>query len=131
MTRMPNEPCPFCDVSQSTRLRVAETERSVAFTDNYPVSAGHTLLTPKRHAGSLFELSDEEALDLFRLLVRVRSILQEQFKPDGFNIGVNEGKAAGQTVRHVHVHMIPRYIGDVDRPAGGIRNIIPNRVRYP
>ncbi len=118
-------------MTDGARRKIAETERSVAVADNYPVSDGHSLLIPKRHVSSLFGLSEEEALDLYRLLLNVRQVLQEQFRPDGFNVGVNEGKAAGQTIPHVHVHVIPRYVGDVQNPAGGIRNVLPSRVPYP
>lgn len=123
--------CPFCRLKASGRTIVAESKKFIAVRDDYPVSKGHTLLIPKRHLHSLPELSEEDVVDLYRLLKKVKDRLEDEFEPDGFNIGVNEGKAAGQTVFHLHVHVIPRYIDDVDHPEGGIRNIVSSHVRYP
>jgi diadenosine tetraphosphate (Ap4A) HIT family hydrolase len=83
------------------------------------------LLIPRRHITTFFELNRKERNDFFELLLEVREILQSQFHPDGFNIGVNMGRAAGQTIAHLHVHVIPRYSGDVEHPEGGVRNVIP------
>lgn len=101
-----------------------------AIRDAFPVSPGHTLLLPRRHVGSLFDLTVVEWVELGQLLARVRTALQAEFRPDGFNVGVNEGAAAGQTVPHLHVHLIPRYRGDRPDPRGGIRWIFPDKVRY-
>lgn len=128
---MADESCTFCELNKQERRIVAETDKFLAVRDNYPVSPGHTLLIPKRHLASFFELSKEELDDLHRILSAVRDILGQELKPDGFNIGINDGKAAGQTIFHLHVHVIPRYIGDVEHPEGGIRNILSSEVRYP
>lgn len=128
---MVNESCPFCRLEKSDRRIIAETERFLAVEDNYPVTRGHTLIIPKRHVGSFFDLSEQDVVDLYRLVGTVRDILAHECGAQGFNIGVNEGRAAGQTVFHLHVHVIPRYRGDVERPEGGIRNIVDSQVPYP
>jgi len=109
---------------------LAQTKLSFAFLDGFPVSNGHTLVVPKRHVVSLWEMTTEEYTDAFALLRHVKDVLQEQFNPQGFNVGVNCGQAAGQTVFHAHIHLIPRYTGDVPHPRGGIRNIIPGKGSY-
>jgi diadenosine tetraphosphate (Ap4A) HIT family hydrolase len=119
--------CIFCLLDRSL---LAETELSAAFLDSFPVSNGHALVIPKRHVVSLWELTTEEYADAFALVRQVKNILQEKFKPQGFNIGVNCGHAAGQTIMHAHIHLIPRYTGDTENPRGGVRNIIPGRGNY-
>ena len=113
----------------SVRIREA-TELSIYIDDGYPVSPGHGLLIPRRHVPSFFELSDEERSDLLDLLGRARTSLQARHHPDGFNIGINDGLAAGQTVMHLHVHLIPRYSGDRTDPRGGVRWVIPEKADY-
>lgn len=98
--------------------------------DCYPVSHGHTLLIPKRHTGSFFDLSAPERDDLLGLLDRAKLALDEEFQPQGYNIGINDGAAAGQTVHHVHVHLIPRFDGDLPDPRGGVRWVIPDKAKY-
>jgi len=120
--------CPFCSLSAS-RI-VDEAEHCVAIRDAFPVSEGHTLIISKRHVGSFFDLSESEVQDLFRLLARAKRALDAAFRPAGFNVGINDGRAAGQTVQHLHVHLIPRYTGDVPDPRGGIRWIFPERADY-
>ena len=88
------------------------------------------LVIPRRHAASYFQLSGEEKADIWNLVERVQKYLEDKFRPDGFNIGFNENVAAGQTIFHLHIHVIPRYEGDVDDPTGGIRNVIPGKGRY-
>lgn len=107
-----------------------ETGRFYAKPDSFPVSRGHTLIIPKRHVITFFELDDAEKREFFRVLADVRQRLDLMFSPDGYNIGVNIGSAAGQTVEHVHIHVIPRYIGDVDNPEGGVRSVIPGKGPY-
>jgi ATP adenylyltransferase len=119
--------CIFCQID---RPLVAETTLSLAFLDGFPVSDGHTLIIPKRHVVSLWEMSDDEYTDAFDLVRRVEDILQEKFQPQGFNVGVNCGEAAGQSVFHAHIHIIPRYNGDVPSPRGGVRNIVPGKGNY-
>jgi len=119
--------CIFCRPNRSI---LAETKLSLAFPDNFPVSKGHTLVIPKRHVVSLWEMTTEEYTDAFALVRQVMDVLQEQFQPQGFNVGVNCGHAAGQSVFHAHIHLIPRYTGDVPNPRGGVRNIIPGKGNY-
>ncbi len=120
--------CPFCALPHE-RI-VDRSERTVAIRDAFPVTPGHTLLIPTRHVGSFFELDDEEQHDLLWLLRRVRARLVAQFRPEGFNVGINDGSAAGQTVPHMHLHLIPRCLGDVADPRGGVRWVLPDKARY-
>lgn len=98
--------------------------------DAFPVSPGHTLVIARRHVGSFFDLTEAERHDLLALLDHAKTQLDEEFQPLGFNIGINDGSVAGQTVPHIHIHLIPRYQGDVPDPRGGVRWIIPQRARY-
>jgi len=109
---------------------MAGSELVVAFPDGYPVSPGHTLVIPKRHVGSLTDLTPEEAKALWALLSVARARLDEELRPDGYNLGVNDGRAAGQTVMHLHVHLIPRFDGDRADPRGGVRWVIPEKADY-
>ena len=119
---------PFRVISKD--IVIAESRHAVAIPDGYPVSRGHTLVIPKAHVKSLFDLDPEAQADLWRLVARVRSDLQSKHSPDGFNIGINDGRAAGQTVEHAHVHVIPRFDGDVADPRGGIRWVLPESAAY-
>ena len=119
--------CIFCS---STLTIIADNEFAIAVADRFPVSPGHTLIIPKRHIASLFEATVEERTALFDLLYAMRSRLQAELKPNGFNIGINDGAAAGQTVMHLHIHLIPRYAGDVPDPRGGVRWIFPDKAAY-
>ena len=98
--------------------------------DGYPVSPGHTLIIPKRHVSSLFELSAEEFAALHPVLQSAKTEIDHEFSPESYNIGVNDGPAAGQTVLHLHIHLIPRYGGDVPDPRGGVRWIFPDKADY-
>jgi len=98
--------------------------------DRYPVSPGHLLLIPFRHVAGLFEATEEEMAELPRVLNEAKALLNLQFHLDGYNVGVNCGEAAGQTVMHLHVHLIPRYCGDMDNSRGGVRGVIPERRVY-
>ena len=120
--------CPFCRLEKN-RIRL-ENEFALAFLDGFPVAQGHTLVIPKRHAASVFELPEEEQEAVWKLVAQVRASLVAVLKPDGFTVGVNDGTASGQTVMHSHVHVIPRMTGDVADPRGGIRWIMPNKARY-
>jgi diadenosine tetraphosphate (Ap4A) HIT family hydrolase len=110
--------------------RVAVNDSAFAIRDAFPVSLGHTLVIPKRWIVSFFDLSQTEWLDMVALLAQVRRDLQRDFKPDAFNIGINDGEAAGQSVAHAHIHIIPRYAGDHPNPRGGIRCVIPGKADY-
>lgn len=120
--------CPFCLLPQERIVRA--TKHAVAFYDGFPVSQGHALVIPVRHVASFSELSDEECTGLWRLVRQFRAELLAEFTPDGFNVGMNDGQAAGQTVMHAHVHLIPRYDGDVLDPRGGLRWVIPDKADY-
>ena len=109
---------------------MVESPLSIAFADRYPVTVGHALVVPRRHVGSFFELTEDEQADLLRTAGRVREILRAGGGIDGFNLGLNDGAAAGQTVMHVHLHVIPRRQGDQEDPRGGVRWIFPQHARY-
>ncbi len=120
--------CPFCEIAPNRLLM--QNELVLAFLDNYPVSTGHSLVIPKRHVASVFELSKEEFAALWQMVSEIRSRLVELHAPAGFNVGLNDGDAAGQTVPHAHVHVIPRYAGDVADPRGGVRWVIAEKAVY-
>lgn len=117
--------------SLSRRVEIiCETATSVAFFDGYPVSPGHALIVPKRHVSSFFDLTDHEREAMNVMLQYVKRVVDERFHPDGYNIGINVGQAAGQSVYHCHMHLIPRYAGDVENPKGGVRGVIPKKQKY-
>lgn len=120
--------CPFCTLPDE-RIWL-ETDRAVAVPDNYPATDGHCLVVPRRHVASLWDLPSDEQLEVWELVADVRADLQDRHAPDGFTIGVNDGLAAGQTIPHAHVHVIPRHLGDVADPTGGLRGILPHKARY-
>jgi diadenosine tetraphosphate (Ap4A) HIT family hydrolase len=107
-----------------------ETTLSLAFFDGFPLTPGHILVVPRRHTASFFALSPEEQADLIQLANRCKILLDEKYDPAGYNLGINDGPLAGQTVPHVHLHLIPRYEGDVEDPRGGIRWVIPEKAVY-
>ncbi len=109
---------------------IDENATAMTIRDGYPVSPGHTLLIPKRHTGSFFDLSTQERDDLLALLDRAKRVLDAELQPQGYNIGINDGAAAGQTVPHLHVHLIPRFEGDLSDPRGGVRWVIPAKAKY-
>ena len=124
----PGASCPFCNI-ESNRIRYT----NVAFfviRDGYPVSPGHTLIIPKEHISSLFELSPETFQALYDAIHWAKSDLDEEYSPPSYNLGVNDGPEAGQTVPHLHVHLIPRYRGDQTDPRGGIRWLFPDKANY-
>jgi len=121
-------PCPFCSLPRERVLH--ERESAFAIRDGFPVSPGHTLIIPRRHVASFFEVTDTERADLMSLLAAARADLEREFRPAGYNIGINDGAAAGQTVPHLHIHLIPRYEGDRDDPRGGVRWVLPDKAAY-
>ena len=120
--------CPFCDPDSDRVFLVSDL--IIGLWDKYPVSPGHALLVPRRHVPGWFDASEEERQALTAALENARDKILEQHHPDGFNIGVNSGEAAGQTIFHLHVHLIPRYKGDQEDPRGGVRRLIPTKARY-
>ena len=120
--------CFFCNLDPS-RIFI-HNEHCIVIRDGFPISPGHTLVIPRRHVGSFFDLSAEERQALMALLDSAKQSLDAVYRPDAYNIGINDGPAAGQTVPHVHVHLIPRYEGDRDDPRGGVRWIMPDKAKY-
>lgn len=125
--RDPNNPCLFCTPRGVTR----QNDLAYCARDSFPVSPGHSLVIPLRHCADFFDLSPAEIAACMDLLVSVRKDLDAELRPAGYNVGVNVGQAGGQSVFHVHVHLIPRYAGDHPNPRGGIRQIIPWKADYP
>jgi diadenosine tetraphosphate (Ap4A) HIT family hydrolase len=121
-------PCPFCTLP-SERI-VEENQYALWIYDGFPVSQGHSLIIPKRHVGSFFEICQDERLAMLELLDRAKATVEVEHQPDGFNIGINDGAAAGQTVPHLHLHLIPRYTGDIEDARGGVRWVIPGKADY-
>ena len=122
----PNDPCLFC----SPRGVILRNELAYSTRDSYPVSPGHTLIMPFRHCASFFDLTPDETSACMELVAQERLALDDEFSPDGYNVGVNVSAAAGQSIFHVHIHLIPRYTGDSLRPQGGVRQVIPDKAAY-
>ena len=122
----PNDPCLFCVPRDVTR----RNELAYCTRDSYPVSPGHSLIIPVRHTDSVFDLTREEMTACMELVAEEQLVLDAEFNPDGYNVGVNAGVAAGQSIFHVHIHLIPRYTGDSVRPQGGVRQVIPDKAAY-
>lgn len=119
---------PFLGVDESEYL--ASNALAFAIFDAHPASPGHVLIVPRRVIGSWFDASTEEQGAALCLLREVKRILDERYRPGGYNVGFNHGVAAGQTVPHAHLHVIPRYVGDMDDPRGGVRHAIAGRGNY-
>jgi len=119
--------CPFCNANTEI---VIENEYAFSICDRHPVSPGHSLIIPKKHVTNIFDLPLDDYHACFDLVRAVRKRLEREHRADGFNIGVNCGAVAGQTIAHAHVHLIPRYAGDVSKPRGGVRNVIPGKGDY-
>jgi diadenosine tetraphosphate (Ap4A) HIT family hydrolase len=123
----PSENCPFCPPAREV---IMEHELCYAIYDQFPVSKGHALVIPVRHTGDYFSLDQETVRALWDLVTRLKEFLDKEYHPDGYNIGFNRGGAAGQTIDHVHIHVIPRYTGDMDDPRGGIRHCVKGKGYY-
>lgn len=121
--------CPLCERASQQPL-LASRGRVVAFPDAYPVSPGHALVVPRRHVVFLADLEPDELADLWLLGSELCRTLAGSLHADAFNLGINLGRAAGQTIAHLHLHVIPRYEGDVPDPRGGVRWILPQRAEY-
>jgi diadenosine tetraphosphate (Ap4A) HIT family hydrolase len=120
--------CPFC--AASPERFVAENQHAIAVLDGYPVNPGHTLVCTRRHIATWFDASTEEQRAIMELIAERKQSLDQEHAPDGYNIGINVGESAGQTIDHLHVHLVPRFVGDVDDPTGGVRLVIPERGNY-
>jgi len=120
--------CPFCHIYKSKHIK--RNKYSFSVLDNYPVTKGHSLIISNTHTSNYFDLTKKEKFALFDLLEETKEYIIEKYKPSGFNIGININKSAGQTVAHVHIHLIPRYDNNFIDPTGGIRNIIPGKGKY-
>lgn len=121
--------CFFCQRIKNNDF-ILENELAIARFDDFPVNKGHLEVVPKRHISDWWETSSEEKMAIFELLDEAKKMIDEKYKPDGYNIGMNLGVSAGQSIMHLHVHLIPRYIGDVSNPRGGVRGVIPSKKNY-
>ena len=121
-----HQDCPFCGKPEM----VIENELAFAHYDSYPVNAGHCLIIPRRHVAEYFQATAEEKASIWALVDEMKIIIDREYSPDGYNIGVNIGETAGQSVPHIHIHMIPRYRGDVENPRGGVRGVIRQKQQY-
>lgn len=124
--------CVFCGIEKAIDKKriIYEDKDWIAILDNYPVSNGHTLLIPKQHYETYFNLPPYIQKDMYIIIQKIRAELEKRYNPDGWNIGCNCGEAAGQTVMHFHLHIIPRYNGDCENPRGGVRGVIPSKQSY-
>ena len=118
--------CPFCQPTGA----LMENDLAYVIEDAYPVNPGHLLIIPKSHVADFFLITEAERSAMLKLLDEAKHHLDRKHAPAGYNIGVNVGDAAGQTVPHVHMHLIPRYPGDTPNPRGGVRGVIPDKQNY-
>lgn len=126
---IPDSLCPFCQVRDEHAV-LLENSECRAILDAFPVTPGHALIIPRRHIANYFDLTVKEQQYLWTMVGECKQYLQNCYHPDGFNIGINIGNAAGQTIPHVHIHLIPRYTGDTPSPKGGVRGVIPSKQSY-
>lgn len=119
-------PCPFCSPDGA----VLRNELAYCRFDRYPVTPGHLLIIPWRHEADFFATRADEKSAMWSLLDEAKALLERQYAPQGYNLGINVGEVSGQTIAHVHLHVIPRYRGDADHPRGGVRGVIPSRQSY-
>lgn len=121
-------PCPFCEPPPDRVF--LQHDQVVGLWDAFPVSPGHALLVPRRHVPTWFEATGAEQVALVRAITDAKAAIEQHHQPDGYNIGINCGAAAGQTVFHLHVHLIPRFRDDVHDPRGGVRHVIADKANY-
>lgn len=129
LAKTENLDCPFCN-PDSERELIVESATAYAIFDKFPVNRGHALIIPKRHCADYFELTFKEQAACVFMLNKVKELVSATFNPDGFNVGINVGEHGGQTINHVHIHLIPRYKGDVEDPRGGVRGVILDKQKY-
>lgn len=125
---MATDNCQFCN--RADDRAVIHDAWAQAWYDRHPVSEGHMLIVPRRHFADYFECTPAEREALWAMVADAKAHLDEAHSPDGYNVGINVGRAAGQSVMHLHIHLIPRYAGDVENPQGGVRSVIPAKQRY-
>ncbi|TCI26707.1 HIT family protein [Exiguobacterium sp. SH5S4] len=118
--------CPFCEIKENKY----QDDLFRVIRDQYPVSPGHSLIIPVRHAETYFDLTEGEKVKIWKLVDLVKKELETEFGTSSFNVGFNVGSVAGQTVPHCHVHIIPRFEGDMKDPRGGVRGVIPEKQKY-
>lgn len=125
-----DDSCVFCDIIRGVENadKVMESEQFVAFYDTYPVNEGHTIIIPKYHVRYMEDL--DNVSPFFEFVDRVHGVVKEKHNPDSTNVGINNGPEAGQTIPHLHCHIIPRYDGDMENPEGGVRGVIPSERTY-
>lgn len=122
----PESKCPFCNSSET----LISNKYGFVRYDKYPVTNGHCLIIPHRHFSDYFNSTDQEKIAMLKLIDETKVFLDEKYNPTGYNIGINIGETAGQTVMHLHIHLIPRYDGDTEDPKGGVRGVIANKQKY-
>lgn len=120
--------CVFCLIP--VEQIICEHPLALVKRDGYPLTKGHALVIPRRHVASFFDITAAERAAMFELLEQTKAVIDKEHAPDGYNIGINDGAAAGQTVMHLHMHLIPRYLGDATDPRGGVRWIFPDKAPY-
>ena len=121
--------CVFCKKSFQKKAFL-NSENFFAVFDSYPVNRGHTLIIPYEHIENLWQVGEDKGNELLSFIKKVKSYLDKKFSPDGYNLGINNGSVAGQTIFHLHIHLIPRYAGDQKDPRGGVRKIFPKKAKY-
>ena len=127
---MTSEKCVFCEIYKTEKRILYENNAFWTTLDKYPVSKGHALIISKKHVLSFFDLKINDLENLVNAITETKKLIDQQHIPDAYNIGINDGAVAGRTVHHLHIHLIPRYKGDVENPIGGVRNIIPGKGDY-
>jgi diadenosine tetraphosphate (Ap4A) HIT family hydrolase len=119
--------CPFCNID---REFILNSDLCFAVYDKFPVSPGHVLVILKIHVKDYFDLDINEVAGIWEMVSRVKGVIDSKYNPQGYNVGFNVGESAGQTISHVHIHVIPRYEGDMEDPTGGVRHVIPGKGKY-
>ena len=110
--------------------KLIENELGFVIYDGFPVSKGHCLVVPQRVYSNYFDSTEDEIIGLQKLVLETKKFLDKEYQPEGYNVGINCGEVSGQTIPHVHIHVIPRYKGDMDNPRGGVRGVIPSKQKY-
>lgn len=124
--------CIFCQIAAGKKEveHIAKFQHCYIIKDQFPVSPGHLLIIPYEHTENWFTAKEEVRLDIMKALSVAKELIDKEYSPQGYNIGANCGEIAGQTVMHLHVHLIPRYVGDMEDPRGGVRGVIPSKQKY-